>query len=378
MTISGPAGQRMLLALVASGLLPALATAQPRFNTSGSVTFTESYDDNVFAVPDDRRPDVVSRLGARLGVGYWSPRFQLRLQGAREAEAFRRNPELTTSSARQEARVDLDWSPWAGLEAVGTATYVETHSPGEFAVVSDLSFVGFELRRTLANRLSTTGSLTQRLGARTRAVVTHGFTEDEIVGGATSATQVATARLDRQVGPLDSVSLAYGIRRLAALGDGSTSQTATVTWARDVTSQAHIELKAGPRFAEGTVAPELAFTLRHRFARGEAALAYVQTETALIGRTTPITAEGLSATLTRSLSRTLTLTAAPSVFQARGRDLEATVYGMNLDLDWRLGRHVTLGASHQLSVQHGELDGIQRGEIVHNTVLLRLVAGPTH
>jgi len=364
-----------LAAFVIMTLHPGAATAQHRLKMSGSVALTQSYDDNVFAVPDDRRQDAISRLTPRLGVSYRSRHFDVRARYAREAEAFSQNRELSTLRARQEGTLDVQWFPWAGFEATGGASYVETNSPGEFTVITGLDLVGLQLRRELARRFSTTGSLSRRLGARTRAVVTHGLTRDELVRGVRSANQVATARLDRLVGPVDTLSLAYGLRRFTAAGDGSTSHALTLAWARDVTPQTHLELKAGPRFSGGKVDPELGATLRHRFQRGEAALSYVQTETALIGRPTPVTADGLSATFTRSLNRTLTVTAGPSVFRARGKALEATVYGTSLELAWHLSRHLSLAGSHQLSIQYGELDGRPRGEIVHNTVLLRLLAG---
>lgn len=371
---------RLIVALVAATLPTGAATAQHQFDMSTSVALTETYYDNVFAVPKDTREDVVSRLTPRLGVAYRSPRFDVRARYAREAEAFSRNRELSTLRARQEAGLDLRWSPGAGFEAAGGATYTETHSPGEFTVITGLDFngrdlTGLELRRALANRFSTTGSLSYRMGARTRAVVAHGFTQDEIVGGVPSTTHMAAARLERQVGPVDALSLAYGLRQFTARGDGSTSHALTLTWAREVTPQAHLELKAGPRLFGRAVGPELGATLRYRFRRGDAALSYVQTETAVIGRPTPFTVEGLSATFTRSLSRTLTVAAGPRMLQARGKAMQTTVYGTTLDLAWRLSRHLSLGASHLLSVQHDQLDGRPRGEIVHNTVLLRLVAG---
>jgi hypothetical protein len=351
------------------------ATAQQRFKLSGSASLTESYDDNVFAVPEDRRSDMVSSLTPSLGVSYLSPRLALRARYARGAEKFSRNSELTTLRARQDAILDVDWSPGARWEATGSASYADTYSPGEFTVLAGLDLVGLELRRTPARRVATTASISRRLGMRTRAVIEHDFTRDEIVGGLSIATQVAGLRLERQVGPVDTLRLAYGARQFTAAGDGSTSQALTLNWVREVTPEAHLELKAGPRLSNGTVGPELAATLRYRLRGGEAALSYVQTESAVIGRPTPVTAEGLSATLSRSLGRTFTLTAGPSVFQARGKGLEVTVYGTNLDLAWHVRRHLSLGASHQLNLQYGQLDGRQRGEIVHNTVLLRLVAG---
>jgi len=365
----------LCVALGAVSLPPGAATAQQRFDMSVSVALTESYDDNVFTVPDEKRRDVVSRLSPRLGAAYVSPRVSLLARYGRDTEAFSRHSELSTLRARQEAGLDAQWSPGGGLEATATVSYAETHTPGEFNVIEGLELMGLELRRSLAHRFSTTQSLSQRLGARTRAVVEHGFTQHEIVGGVTSAMRVAAARLERQVGPADALRVNYGRHRFTSVGQASTSHALTLTWAREVTPRAHLELKAGPRLSGRTVAPELGAAIRHRFRRGEAALAYIQTETGVIGHPEPVTAQGLTATLSHSLRRRLTVTAGPGVFQARGSAFEATVYRMNLELAWRLGRHVSIEGSHQLSLQYSELDGRQRGEVVHNTVLLTLVAG---
>jgi hypothetical protein len=381
--ITGTRSLRLLVALVAATLPAAPATAQHRFEMSGSVTATETYDNNVFSEPDDPRQDVVSRVTPRLGVGYRSPRFDIGVQYAREAEAFSRNRELSTLRARQDAGLDLRWSPGGGFEAVGRAYYAETHNPGEipFLIGVDLrgvDLVGLQLRRTLAHRFSTFGSLSRRLGARTRVAVEHAFTQDEVVGVLTSVTHTAAARLDRQVGPVDALSLAYGVRQFTALGDVNTSHALTVAWAREVTPRAHIELKAGPRLSGRQVGPELGATLSHRFRRGSATLSYVQTETAIIGRPRPVRAGSLGATFTHSLNRTLTVTVGPSMLHTRGKAVEATVVGTSVELACRLSRHLSLAATHRLSIQQAELDGRPREEIVHNTVLLRLVAGSTN
>jgi len=365
-------------------LHPSDTAAQNGLHVSASVALSGTYDDNVFAVPERERPEVISRLTPRLGLAYRSRRFDVGARYARDAERFSRNRELSTLSARQDAVLDLRWSPARGFEMRGSATYAETHSPGEFSMVtgldeiSGMDLIGLELRRALARRVLTTGSISRRLGARTRAVVEHGFTRDEIVGSLTSATHAAGARIDRQVGPHDTVSLGYAGRLFTAAGERTTAHAVTLAWARAVTPRARLELKVGPRFSDGGVGPELSATLRHRFRQGEAALSYVQTETAVVGQPAPVTAQGVSAAFSQTLGRWLTVTAGPSLFQARGHTLEATVYGVGVDVNCRLARGLSLSASHQLSLQQGSVGGVERGEIVHNVSLLRLVAGSAH
>ena len=369
----------VLLALAATAAPPEARAAQRRLEVSGSMAVTETYDDNVLGIPDDQRRDTVSRVTPRLGVAYRSPRLELGVHYSREAEAFRRTSELSTLSARQDAGLDLRWSPGGGVEAMGRAYYGETHNPGEFAFVQGLDprgmqLIGLELRRTLASRLSTVESLSRRLGARTRITAEHGFTQDKM-GGLTGITQMAAARLDRKVGPVDALSLAYGLRSFTALGQVSTSHAATLTWSREVTPRAHLELQAGARLSGRQVDPELGARLRHRFRRGDVALSYAQTETVIIGRPTPVRAKELSATLTRPLGRNFALTAGPNLLEAHGKALDVVAYGTIVELTCRLGRYVSLAGTHRFSIQNAELDGRPRTEMAHNTVLLRLVAG---
>jgi hypothetical protein len=371
-------GAWLSLPVTLLALLPGQAAAQRGFDLSGSMALSQSYDDNVFAVPEARHADLISRVSPRLGLAYQSRRLDLRARYTRDLENYRRHAELSTLGARQEASVDLDLFPGAGFELAAGVSYAETNSPGEFNVIEGLELVGLELRRSPASRLATTQSLTRRLGARTRAAVEHAFSRDDVVGGVATANQVVGARIERQVGPVDTLRLTYGLRSLTAAGVRTTSQAAVLTWAREVTPRAHLELSAGPRRSGGTLAPELAATLRHRFRRGDASLAYVQTETTVIGQPVPVRAAGLSATFTRSLGRNLTLGGGPSRFTALGEGFQATVYAFGLELAWGLNRHLSLAGSHQFSLQHGTTDGRPRGEIVHNTFLLRLVAGSVH
>lgn len=378
---TGPRGARplVLLALAAATVQPEARAAQSGVEVSGSVAVTEGYDDNILVTPDDQRRDTVSRVTPRLGIGYRSSRVDVRVHYSREAEQFGRTRELSTLSARQEAGLDLQWSPSAAFEAAGRAYYGETHNPGEFAFVLGLDprgsqLIGLDLRRTLARRLSTVGSLSYRLGARTRVTAEHGFEQDEL-GGLTGITQMVTARLDRKVGPVDALSLAYGLRTLTALGQANTSHAATLTWSREVTSRAHIELQAGARVSGRQVDPELGARLRHRFRRGDVALSYAQTETAIIGRPTPVRATELSATLTRPLGRRFAVTAGPNLLEAHGKAMDVVAYGTSLEVTCRLGRYVSLAGTHRFNIQNAELDGRPRAEMTHNTVLLRLVAG---
>lgn len=337
---------------------------------SGSVGLTAFYDDNIFSTPGTGVPDVVSRLSPRLGAAYQSGRFSALARYAFDADAFSRHPDLSTPWARQEAGLDLRWALAGGLALASTSSYMGTHVPGEFNLVT-----GLEHRRALARRLSTTQSLSGRLGARTKTTLAHTFRHDEISGGPATDIQVATASLQRQLGPVDAGTVSYRLRHFTSKAGAVTSHVLGVGWSRQVTSRTHLKLQAGPSLSGGVAGIDVEAALHYRLRRGAAALAYVRTETTVVGHTALIKAEGLSATVNHQLRRRLGVSGAAHVFQASGGGFEATVYHLGLDVNWRLSRHLSLGASHQLSVQRGGLGRSPTGKTVHNTALLRLVAG---
>jgi len=369
MQVCKPPVARAGLALLILLLLSYPSMAQQTFDLGASLAAVEAYDDNVFFSAEAPEPDNIWRLSPRLSFDRRSPRLTLGGRYGVDAEWFRRHPSLNTPLAAQDASFEMSWIPSKRWTATTTASYVDAQAAGALNVLT-----GLEVGRRRARRFSAVQAFSWQAGVRTRAVLEQSFTRELMAGFPQTDTQAVNLRLERRLGGLDRVHFTYGARRFDADVDPILSHVVTLGWTREVTSFAHFEFEAGPRLSQGTVGLELAARLRHRFARGEAGLGYVHTQTTVLGQVGPVTTRAVSATFRRRLD-SLTLVAEPAFARVLGQGSEFDVYRINLEVAWRLTRRLSLSASHQYSFQRGMPGPAQPVfEIAHNAFVLRMVA----
>lgn len=358
------------LALLIVVILAEPSMAQQRFEFGASLAAVEVYDDNLFSSPEAPEPDNIWRLSPRLSLGRRSPRLTLLGRYGLDAERFRRHPSLDTPLAGQDASFEMSWAPSKRLVASTTASYVETQAPGELSILT-----GLELGRVRARRLSAEQSFSWQMGARTKGVIEQTFMREEVAGFPRMDTQVASLRLERRFGALDVGHMGYSARRFDSDMDVILAQVVTLGWSREITPRAHFEIEAGPRLSEHAVGAEVTASLRHRFARGEASLSYVHTQTTVLGHAGPVMTKGVTAMFRQQLLPSLTLAGGPTVARVQGRGSEFEVFRLGVEVAWRLTRRLSLSASHQFNFQSG-VPGLARpdAEIVHNLFMLRAVA----
>jgi hypothetical protein len=358
------------LGLVALALMSNLTMAQEPFRFGGSLSMVEVHDDNLFSAPESREPDDIGRLSPRLRLTRRSPRLALSGRYGLDAEKFRRHPSLDTPLAAQDATLELTWTASRRLTASATAAYAEAQSPGALNTLT-----GLELGRREGRRLSTTESLSWRIGARTTGTVEQSFMREDVVAIPRTDTQTVGLGLERRLGPVDRVRVSYSARRFGSREELILSHVLTLRWSREVTPLAHFEFEAGPRLSGHTLGAEVSAALKHRFHDGEAGVAYVHTQTTILGETGPVMADGLTATFKRQLGEAFTVAGGPAFYRVQGRGPEIAVHRLDLEVAWRLSGQLSLAASRQFSLQRG-VPGLERADaqIVRNTLLLRAVA----
>lgn len=358
------------LVFVTAGLLPAAAArAQSRIDFTTSLRLVQLHDDNIFSRPSSREEDLISRLSPRLGAGYRSATLSVLARCALDAELFQRHPELNTARARQEAAIDVRYLPTGRTTFTASASYSDTQNPGELNVIT-----GIEAGRAPARAFHATQSVARTLGPLTKATVAHRFAREQVSGYLANGTQVASLALERELGPTDEGRVDYSLGRFTFGPDVTNFHVLTLGWSREITPLAHFELKAGPRASGGRLDPEISAGLRARFRRGDVGLAYLRTQTVVVGLPRPVTAEGVSGSFSRQLLRGLRVAGGSSVFRSRGGSFAATVYRLNLDVTWRLTRLLSLAGSHQLGFQRGGIEGAPTEDVSHNVFLLSVVA----
>jgi hypothetical protein len=361
------------LATLMTTLLPVTGIAQPRLHVITQVELTQSYDDNLFPSPTSpvKQSDFSYRLGPRLGLAYATRTLDVFARYGREAEAFAFRPELDSARARQEAVLDVGWSPGRVLRLEAGALYEDTSTARDLNTVT-----GLETGRLPAERFSTHASAALRLGRLTRVRAEHTFSRDRISGFPTVEAQVASVALQRRLSDSESATMTFSDRQFSAAGSLTRSHVLTLGWSRQVTPGVHFDVKAGPRVSsDGTMGPDVSLGLRGALRNGDVTFEYTQTEATAVAHLTRLDVQGVSVTLHRQLHRDVWFRGGPGIFASRDRHSEAIVYRAGAELEWRLVRRVALTGSYQWSRQEGTLTGPALQDIPHNTFSLKLAAG---
>jgi len=173
------------------------------------------------------------------------------------------------------------------------------------------------------------------------------------------------------------VSVEYRAHRFAfdadnALAETTVAHIVSLGWKRAVTRSAQFALEAGPCWSPGRLAAEVSAELRHQLADGEAAIAYVQSQTTVLGLSGPVTVNGVRGAFSHRLVGPLRFGVSPAAFRVLGPRFETTLYRLGMEVAWRVGRDVTLSGAHQFSLQEGRLAQGPGSEISHNTFVLAL------
>ncbi|MBI3325782.1 MAG: outer membrane beta-barrel protein [Nitrospinae bacterium] len=367
---------RGTLSLLGGVIVPTLAWAQPGFYVTPSLSLAAVYDDNLFSTPSGRgrEQDIIMRFSPGIQAGYQSTPLTLLGRYTFDAEVFADHPDLTTPQARQRASMEVQYLPTRLLTLALTSEYVQTETPGELNLTT-----GLEGGRVRAQSYSFSPSVAYRFDPLTGGTGGYAFTKTEQSGGVTIDAHIATLGLERRITPRDTGDLGYTLRHFSFDDIGTTTSHAfTVGWARQITAQTSIVLRGGPRFSEGSVAPEVSAAIRHRLKTGELSFTYARTQTTAFGQAGTVITESFAGAMTYQLLRLLRVSAAPSYAINTSDVAEAKVYRAGLNATYQVNQWLSLLGFYQFSFQQGRLEAAAvtagRGgeEIYHNIVLLSL------
>jgi hypothetical protein len=356
----------LMLWLQAAGSVATAAqvlTLAPSFGTS--VVF----DDNVFQRPA-AESDVSLRFSPRLDVVRKSEKLTVSGWLGLTAERFSRHPELTTARAREDAALDARYAATPRLSIGAAGSFVETETPSELNGIAALTPGRARARRT-AVHASATYSLRPRAGAS----VGYSETSDTLEGGVSVTIRTATSSLERHVSARSRLGVEYVEQRFVfGAGPASASRAITAEWTRELTRDATLTLRAGPRVTDGVVAPELAVTARRVNRRGSLALSYQRTHTTLIGIGGVADVSGVTAAAEGEARPHVRLMVTSGVLRTRHADGSSLTYRLSGACAWTLTHGVALEAAYDADRQRGDFYAAQPGQdIGRNRVSLRLV-----
>jgi hypothetical protein len=381
--------------LLAIAAFPAKAGAQGGFYLVPSVSVAEVSDTYVFSSPSASDSDLVLRTSPDIRGGYRSPLLLLSAGYTCDAEQSRTHPDLSNFFVRQKADVNLRYTLGPAATFSTVASYVATHTPGEF---NDQT--GLIVQRAPATFYSVAPSFRYQLNALTHASAGFEFERMDasaqiavapLIAGAPAlplrdvagsiVTRGINLGLDRRVSGTD-VGLARYQERTYDFGGapqfaGSvTSRAVLLGWTHNFTQLTQITMLAGPRLSDGLIVPEWSAGVRHRLEFGEVALNAERTERVALGQAGTIDVQGLSASVITRLAPRLDLRVKPGVSRDKAHitPLQVTVYSVTVAATRAFSPWFSIEASYRGAWERGDIPPLGPLAFSHTVFAIRAIA----
>jgi hypothetical protein len=368
----GQCGANAILILAGSGLLPGSVMAQSGWFVEPSFSVMQRYDDNIFI--SDFQPEADSVLQARPAVntGYRSISTVLNGYCSFDMERYRQNPELDSDHARTSAGLNVRYDASELLTVSAESSHIETQTPGELTPDT-----GLELGRARAEHTAFSSAAVYSFDHVDVGTISYGLNRYELTGGADSDVHTLSLDLNRRLNRSDALSMGYRFDEFQFDGtEAVDAHTLLFGASRELTRRTTLSLKAGPRYSGDSVDPEVSASLGYRFDRGQAEVSYDRSQTLVVGHPGTIETEGVRAAFSYSFGAHSGMRIGSSVLSSSSGELEADVYALDIEANWRIGRYLNMTSAYGYSSQRGSIDIPTFGEINRNVVWLGLVVAP--
>jgi hypothetical protein len=310
---------------------------------------TEVYDSNVFSTSTATTGDFITRVSPGLEGEYHTPRFSLLGRSVFDLERFAANPELSTAGAGQHAAINVRTDRSRRLAFALDAAVERTRTPGELSVVT-----GLTLARARAQHVEVHPAIVRQVNPVTEATVDYTWTDDRLAGGVATSEHRAGLAIDRHVSRRDVVDLRYGVRMfLFDRDDRLTSHAVSLGWSREITREAHLELRGGPVLTDGRPAPEVLASLRYAPGPSELSVTYARTQTTLIGVASVLDTQSMTASAARMLPKRLRIRITPGLFRTTSETLRADAARVTVEADRPVTDQVALRTTYEAAFQRG-------------------------
>lgn len=362
------------------------------------IAYGEEFDDNVFNSSPSRESDVVTRITPGIEFGYRSEPFTLLASYDFDAEIFAKNTKLTQPQARQRGGLRFAYQPTRIWTLGFTGEYLETERPQDLNVTTGINGErersrGYSFLPTFTYRFNPlTSALAHYTFARNES--TQGLLVDEIAAANDTRNDEHEAGIvfERHLTSRDKGSFTYGFRHFVSDGallanssgddhETSSSHLFSVGWARELSALTMLNLRGGPRFSSGDVAPEVEGALTRRFRRGEASFTYGRTQNIAVGRIGPVETESYLGSLSYQFLPRFTLRANPAYYINDGEDTKTKVYRLDLSGVYAIKPWLSLQGIYRFSFEREKgpvLRSTVRGDRYRNVVFVELTAAPEY
>jgi hypothetical protein len=333
-----------------------------------ALSFTQAYDDNIFAVPLSQHPqsDLVSRFGPTFEVGRHSRRLELSAKYGMAAERYFDRIDLNSDVAYQNGGFDVRYNATPRTALRFSGGYVDTQSPQELNVATLLT-----AGRARAERLQAHGGSTHELTKLVQLNLDYDVSNDTLQETNTNLSHLARIGLAWHSSGRSSYRLDYRARYVKfnqlqrdVTGQpfrdvgNETTQLLTAGWVYAVTPLTSIEVDGGPRLTAGEYKPEFSGLVRRRTRQGgEIAASYQSTQDTAFGEAGFIDVQRATVLLSVTPLRRLTMSATPAWARSTLRNQTTEVRELDVSIVLRVLRRLSFTAAARAANQDGRFDG---------------------
>jgi hypothetical protein len=323
------------------------------------------YDDNVFFQPRNlKQDDVFLRVTPGLQASYQSTPLSVIANYRFDAEEYSKHDNLSTFLQRQFATLDLRGRPTNNWTLNTLFGFAQTRTPFELNVLTSAQAARIKTERYFVNPTTE-----YRPDALTRIRGEIGVSKDIFGGGPEINSFILNVGMQRRVGTHDWIGPGYVGRHftfadtdvpvagfIAGPTAPVTSHAPLVTWAHEFTADTRLEVRAGPRFTDGSLddRPEAYVGLTRRIQGGELTLAYASALTTVIGTVGALRTDSILIRGAYEPIRHLTFTVAPTAAWIKSDAFSATIYTAYVEAAYQLNKYMTAKGSAYFSYQDSD------------------------
>lgn len=357
--------------MIAGSLMSTELRGENRFAFQPSIEIAGVSDSNLFFSSSAPASDRILRIRPVLGFTFASRRLSASIDYSIDNDRYADHSQLSDARARQYGALTFSYDATPRLSFALDSKYVDTNTPAELNVLTDLG----ALRRR-ARQISAMPSARYRLSPLVTAHASISSTTQEISGASVTRALFVNTGVDRKMTAIDSLAVNLEQGRYVFTTNrtpGTTSTTLLQTqWTRRIDATTDFAVSGGPRRTAGSTTAELGASLTHRWQNASVTMSASKTQTTAIGISDTLQVRVVDLRLQWSPTESLTAYVTPAVFRTSRRGLQATVYHAGVGAHYAITPLAGFDVAYSFDEQHGGIDLTQIGAFSRGVLSLGL------
>ena len=239
-----------------------------------SATLAEVFDSNVF-LNTNPEFDFISRLTLGGQLGYRSAPFTILGNYSFDTEVYARNPSLDNVGQNQRGSLDVRYLPERHTTLGLNAAFARTNNPVLLSQQVGLQPVAqIQPGRQESTGFTITPSVSHQFSQLWSGNASYAYSIFTGQNTSSTTSNVLTLGTTRLFSPADTGALNYYFRTYDSSQGLVTSNVFTLGWTHRFSEFTTVSARAGPRFSQGQVRPEVFASVQHRMKFVDLSLTY--------------------------------------------------------------------------------------------------------